>query len=131
VPRQIPESLRLPLPVWAAHLTGELFKRMAHIDITHVPYCSVAAGDLIAGRVDAIFNTTASLLQVVRSGQVRGLAVSSGERFETAPELPAIAESVSGFDVTSSHGVFVPSKTLPGSWKKCTTILFLFLLNLP
>ena len=99
----------------SAHLTGELFKRMAHIDITHVPYRGVAAGgmtDLIAGRVDAMFNTTGSLLQAVRSGQVRGLAVSSGERFETAPELPTIAESgVPGFDVTSWYGVFAPSKS--------------------
>jgi len=99
----------------SAHLSGELFKRMAGIDITHVPYRGVAAGgmsDLITGRVDAMFNTTGSLLQAVRSGQVRGLAVTSGQRFVTAADLPTIAESgVPGFDVTSWYGLFVPAKT--------------------
>jgi tripartite-type tricarboxylate transporter receptor subunit TctC len=99
----------------SAHLAGELFKRMAGIDITHVPYRGVAAGgmsDLITGRVDAMFNTTGSLLQAVRSAQVRGLAVTSGQRFVTAADLPTIAESgVPGFDVTSWYGLFVPAKT--------------------
>src|SRR5438477_3698693 len=78
-------------------------------------YRGVAAGgmsDLITGRVDAMFNTTGSLLQAVRSGQVRGLAVTSGQRFVTAADLPTIAESgVPGFDVTSWYGLFVPAKT--------------------
>ena len=65
------------------HLAGELFKRMAGIEITHVPYRGVAAGamsDLLAGRLDAMFDTTGSLLQAVRANQVRGLGVTSGER---------------------------------------------------
>jgi tripartite-type tricarboxylate transporter receptor subunit TctC len=67
---------------------------------------------VITGRVDAMFNTTGSLLQAVRSGQVRGLAVTSGERFVTAPELPTIVEAgVPGFDATSWYGIFVPAKT--------------------
>jgi tripartite-type tricarboxylate transporter receptor subunit TctC len=98
-----------------AHLSGELFKRMAGIDITHVPYRGVQAGglsDVMTGRVDAMFNTTGSLLQAVRSGQVRGLAVTSGQRFPTAPELPTIAEAgVPGFDVTAWYGIFVPART--------------------
>lgn len=98
------------------HLAGELFKRMAGIDITHVPYRGVAAGgmtDLIAGRVDAMFNTTGSLLQAVKSGQVRGLGVTSRRRFALAPELPAIAETVPGYEVTSWYGIYVPART-PG-----------------
>jgi tripartite-type tricarboxylate transporter receptor subunit TctC len=62
------------------HLAAELFKHMAKIDMTHVPYRGVAAGamnDLLAGRLDAMFNTTGSLLQSVRAGQVRALAISS------------------------------------------------------
>jgi tripartite-type tricarboxylate transporter receptor subunit TctC len=89
------------------HLSGELFKRMAGIDITHVPYRGVAAGgmtDLIAGRVDAMFNTTGSLLQAVKSRQVRGLGVTSRQRFEMAPELSTIAETVSGYEVISWYG---------------------------
>jgi tripartite-type tricarboxylate transporter receptor subunit TctC len=99
----------------SAHLAGELFKRMAGIEITHVPYRGVAAGgmsDLITGRVDAMFNTTGSLLQAVRASQVRGLAVTSAKRFATAPELPAIAESgVPGYDVSSWYALYVPAKT--------------------
>jgi tripartite-type tricarboxylate transporter receptor subunit TctC len=97
------------------HLAGELFKRMAGIEITHVPYRGVAAGamtDLVAGRVDAMFNTTASLLQPVRAGLVRGLAVTSAQRFPIAPELPAIAESgVPGYEATSWYALYVPAKT--------------------
>ena len=94
------------------HLSGELFKRMAGIELTHVPYRGAAAGavtDAIAGRVDSIFNTTGSLLQTVRTGQLRGLAVTTAQRFPTAPELPTIAESgVPGFDVSSWYALFMP-----------------------
>ena len=97
------------------HLSGELFKRMAGIELTHVPYRGAAAGavtDAIAGRVDAIFNTAGSLLQTVRTGQLRGLAVTTAQRFPTAPELPTIAESgVPGFDVSSWYALFMPAKT--------------------
>jgi tripartite-type tricarboxylate transporter receptor subunit TctC len=98
-----------------AHLCGELFKRRAGINITHVPYRGVTAGglsDVIAGRVHAMFNTTGSLLQAARSGQVRGLAVTSRQRFVTATEFPTIAESgVPDFDATSWYGIFVPGRT--------------------
>jgi tripartite-type tricarboxylate transporter receptor subunit TctC len=101
----------------SGHLAGELFKRRAGIEITHVPYRGVAAGgmnDVIAGRVDCMFNTKGSLLQAVRGGQVRGLAVTTAKRFAAAPELPTIAESgVPGFDVFSWFGFFVPAKTPP------------------
>ncbi len=97
------------------HLSGELFKRMAGIEMTHVPYRGVAAGattDLIAGRVDSLFSTAGSLLQPVRTGQMRGLAVTTAQRFPTAPELPTIAESgMPGFDVSSWYALFVPAKT--------------------
>ena len=97
------------------HLSGELFKRKAGIELTHVPYRGAAAGavtDAIAGRVDAIFNTTGSLLQTVRNGQLRALAVTTAQRFSTAPELPTIAESgVPGFDVSSWYALFMPAKT--------------------
>lgn len=99
------------------HLSGELFKRMAGVELTHVPYRGAGAGavtDAIAGRVDSIFNTAGSLLQNVRSGQLRGLAVTTAERFPTAPELPTIAESgVPGFDVSSWYALFMPAKTPP------------------
>ncbi|MFL6796975.1 MAG: Bug family tripartite tricarboxylate transporter substrate binding protein [Xanthobacteraceae bacterium] len=97
------------------HLAAELFKHMAQINMTHVPYRGVAAGamnDLLAGRLDAMFNTTGSLLQAVRAGQVRALAISSAAREQNAPEIPTFAESgVPGYAVESWYAVFVPTKT--------------------
>ena len=97
------------------HLTAELFKKTAVVDLTHVPYRGVAAGamnDLITNRIDCMFNTTGSLLQAVRSGQVRGLAQSTPERSPLAPELPTFAEAgVPGFNVSSWYGLFAPART--------------------
>jgi tripartite-type tricarboxylate transporter receptor subunit TctC len=97
------------------HLTAELFKKTAGVDLTHVPYRGVAAGamnDLITNRIDCMFNTSGSLLQAVRSGQVRGLAQSTPERSPLAPELPTFAEAgVPGFNVSSWYGLFAPART--------------------
>jgi tripartite-type tricarboxylate transporter receptor subunit TctC len=101
----------------STHLSGELFKRMAGIEMTHVPYRGVALAmnDLMPGRVDVMFNTIGGLLPQVRAGQLRGLAVSTIERFPTAPDLPTVAESgVPGFDVSSWYALFVPAKMPPG-----------------
>jgi tripartite-type tricarboxylate transporter receptor subunit TctC len=68
--------------------------------------------DLIGGHVDCMFNTAGTLLTAVTSGQVRGLAVTSGNRFAAVPELPTIAESgVPNFDVTSWYALYMPAKT--------------------
>jgi len=96
------------------HLTGVLFARMAGIDIRHVPYRGggPALTDLIAARVDCMFNTAGTLLTSIRAGQVRGLAVTSGRPSPTAPELPTIAESgVPDFDVTSWYALYMPANT--------------------
>jgi tripartite-type tricarboxylate transporter receptor subunit TctC len=95
------------------HLSGELFKRMAGFEMAHVPYRGVAPAlnDVIPGRVDMMFNTAAGVLQQVRSGQLRGLAVSSAQRFSTAMEFPPVADTLPGFDVTSWYAFFVPIKT--------------------
>jgi tripartite-type tricarboxylate transporter receptor subunit TctC len=97
------------------HLAGELLKQMARIEMTHVPYrgASPALNDLIPGRVDCYFGSGA-LLENVRSGQVRGLAVTGAKRDPAAPELPTMAEAgVPGYEVSSWHGLFVPAKTPP------------------
>ncbi len=68
----------------------------------------------LAGRLDLMFNTTGSLLEPVRSKQVRGLAVTSAKRFPDEPELPTAAESgVPGYDVSSWYAIYVPAKTPP------------------
>jgi tripartite-type tricarboxylate transporter receptor subunit TctC len=104
------------------HLAGELFKRMAGIDITHVPYRGVAAGamtDLLAGRLDAMVNTTGSLLPAVQGKQVRCLAVTSAKRFPIAPEFPTVAESgVPGYEAASWYALYVPAHTPPDIVKK-------------
>ena len=98
----------------SVHLCGELFKRMTGIEMTHVPYRGAAPAlqDVIAGRLDVIFdNVTASLPQV-KAGTARGLAVTTGKRVPAVPELPTIAEAgVPGFDVSSWFAFFVPAKT--------------------
>jgi tripartite-type tricarboxylate transporter receptor subunit TctC len=96
------------------HLSGELFKRLAKVEMTHIPYRggAPAINDLIPGRVDVIFDNVPSIVSHVRSGTVRGLAVTTGERIAILPDMPTIAESgVPGFDVSSWFGFFVPVKT--------------------
>jgi tripartite-type tricarboxylate transporter receptor subunit TctC len=96
------------------HLTGVLFARLAGIEIRHVPYRGggPALTDLIAARVDCMFNTAGTLLTAIRAGQVRGLAVTSRKRFATAPELPTIAESgVPDLDVTSWYALYMPANS--------------------
>jgi tripartite-type tricarboxylate transporter receptor subunit TctC len=97
----------------APHLTGELFKRMAGIEMTHVPYrgAGPVLNDLIPGRVDLYF-ASGALLENMRAGQIRGLAVTGAKREPAAPELATIAESgVPGFEAASWHALFVPART--------------------
>ncbi|TMJ29680.1 MAG: tripartite tricarboxylate transporter substrate binding protein, partial [Alphaproteobacteria bacterium] len=97
----------------APHLTGELFLRMAGIEMTHVPYrgAGPVLNDLIPGRVDAYF-ASGALLENMRAGQIRGLAVTGSRREPAAPELPTMAEAgVPGFEASSWHGLFVPART--------------------
>src|SRR5579871_1179203 len=95
------------------HLSGELFKRLAKVEMTHIPYRggAPAINDLIPGRVDTIFDNLPSIISHVRSGSVRGVAATTKERVAVLPDMPAIAETVPGFDVVSWFGFFVPVKT--------------------
>lgn len=99
------------------YLTAELFKVKAGVNITHVPYRGVAAGamnDLIANRIDSMFNTTGSLLGSVRGGQTIAIGASTPKRSALASDIPTFAESgVAGSDVTGWYAVFAPAKT-PG-----------------
>jgi tripartite-type tricarboxylate transporter receptor subunit TctC len=98
------------------HLSGELFKRLANVEMTHIPYRggAPAINDLIPGRVDVIFDNMPSILSHVKAGTLRGLAVTTKQRVAATPEIPTIAESgVPGFDVFSWFGFFVPIKTPP------------------
>jgi tripartite-type tricarboxylate transporter receptor subunit TctC len=93
------------------HLCGELFKRLAKVEMTHIPYRggAPAINDLIPGRVDVIFDNVPSIVSHVKVGSLRGLAVTTKQRVAVVPDLPTIAESgVPGFDVFSWFGFFVP-----------------------
>ena len=103
------------------HLSGELFKRLARVEMTHVPYRGGAAvlNDLIPGRVDAYFGNLPGQLPQVQSGVIRGLGVTSAKRSALAPQFPTIAEAgVPGYDVTSWYALFLPAKTPPDIVKK-------------
>jgi tripartite-type tricarboxylate transporter receptor subunit TctC len=107
------------------HLAGELFKLMTGITMTHVAYEGITdklIDDLVAGRVDAMFDCAGALLEPVRSHRVHGLAVTSGRRFPNEPELPTVAESgVPGYDVSSWYALYVPAKTPPEVVEKLNT----------
>jgi tripartite-type tricarboxylate transporter receptor subunit TctC len=96
------------------HIAGELLKSMAKIDILHVPYreANAVIPDLLAGRVSMYFGNIASLLSLVRAGQLRALAVSSLNRVPLVPELPTIAESgYPGYHATTWVGIVAPAGT--------------------
>jgi len=102
-------------------LLGEMLKLEAGIDILHVPYRGVAAAisDVIAGHVDSAFSSVPSVLEIIRGGQVRALAVSSAQRIGVAPDVPTIAESgYPDFDVNPWWGILAPAQTDPDIVKK-------------
>jgi tripartite-type tricarboxylate transporter receptor subunit TctC len=96
------------------HIAGELFKSMAGVDLIHVPYRggAPASADLIAGQVQVGFGSVFTTLPHVKSGRLRGLAVTSPQRAPTLPEMPTIAESgLPGYESVTWYGVFVPGTT--------------------
>jgi tripartite-type tricarboxylate transporter receptor subunit TctC len=99
-----------------AHLTMELFKKRVDVDILHIPYKGAAPAytDLLAGRLDVMFDTPPAALGFVRSGQLRFLAATSPRRTALLPEVPTVAESgVPGFDVQGWLGVLAPAGLNP------------------
>ena len=97
----------------AGHLSGELLKSMAKIDLVHVPYKGnvPAITDLIGGQTSLLFATMPTVLPHVKSGRLNAIAVTGAKRSPAAPELPAIAETLPGYDVTNWVGAFAPAGT--------------------
>ena len=100
-------------PGTSLHLSGELFKSMAGVDIIHVPYKGAGPvyNDLMAGTVNMMFANMPSMLPHVRAKKLKGLGVTSAQRSKAAPEIPAIAETVPGYVATSWYGVGAPAGT--------------------
>ena len=96
-----------------SHLAGELFKQMTGIDMVHVPYPGTAQAlqGLMAGQVQVMFDSTGSSIEHVRAGNIRALAVTSSKRLETLPDLPTVAESLPGFEISAMNGVGAPRGT--------------------
>ena len=97
----------------ATHLTGELFRVMADINILHVPYKGAPASltALVGGEIDFSFSSMASTLPLVRGGRLRALGVSSPARWPTLPDIPTVAEAgVPGYESSSWQGLFGPAK---------------------
>jgi tripartite-type tricarboxylate transporter receptor subunit TctC len=95
------------------HLAGEMFKRMAGVEMTHVPYKGAAPAltDLMAGNIQVMFDSVSTALPPVRSGMLRALGVSSAERFRELPDVPTIAESgYPDYLVSVWYGVVAPAK---------------------
>jgi tripartite-type tricarboxylate transporter receptor subunit TctC len=96
------------------HLAGELFKTMAGIEMTHVPYKgpALALTDIIGGRVDMIFSDPATVVTLIKEGRLRALAVSTPQRFPVLPDVPTVAEAgLPGFDASSWHMMIAPAGT--------------------
>jgi tripartite-type tricarboxylate transporter receptor subunit TctC len=96
------------------HLSGELFKHMAHINMVHAPYNGSAAAmpDLLAGRVDMMFDSLPISLPHIRAGRLRALAVTSARRSPLLPDAPTVAEAgLPGYEAEGWYGLFAPAPT--------------------
>jgi tripartite-type tricarboxylate transporter receptor subunit TctC len=95
------------------HVSGELFKMMTGVDMVHVPYRGAAPAliDLLAGQVQVMFDNMASSVEHVRSGRLRGLAVTTGARSEALPDLPLVGDFVAGYEASGLYGVGAPRNT--------------------
>ncbi len=98
----------------AAHLAGELFKTEAKVDIVHVAYKGAAPAlhDVVAGHVQMMFATAASVVGLIKEGKVRPLAVTTLKRTAVLPDVPTVAEQgIAGFDANTWHGLVAPAGT--------------------
>src|SRR5687767_10901647 len=100
-------------PGSSLHMAAELFMGMTGTKMQHVPYkgSSAAHPDLLAGRTAMIFDTITAIQGHVRSGAVRGIAVTTAKRSSTMPELPTIGESLPGYDASTWGGILAPAGT--------------------
>ncbi len=97
----------------ASHLAGELFKSLAKIDLVHIPYKGnvPAITDLVGGQTSMLFATMPTVMPLARAGKLHAIAVTGAQRNPAAPEVPAMAETLPGFDVTNWIGMFAPAGT--------------------
>jgi tripartite-type tricarboxylate transporter receptor subunit TctC len=95
------------------HVSGELFKMMAGINMAHVPYrgSGPALTDLLGGHVQVMFDTTLASIEYLRTGRLRPLAVTTATRLETLPDIPTVGDFLPGYEASGWYGVGAPKKT--------------------
>ena len=93
------------------HVTGELFKFMARVDMLHVPYRGNPIPDLIGGQVQVIFSPMPAAIEYVRAGRLRALAVTTAMRQESLMDVPTVADFVPGFEASAWNGIGAPKNT--------------------
>ena len=97
----------------SSHLSGELFKMMAGVDIVHVPYRGTpsAITDMLGGQVQVMFATVPSVIEYIRAGTLRALAVTTATRLDVLPNVPTISEFVPSYEASAWWGVGAPRNT--------------------
>jgi tripartite-type tricarboxylate transporter receptor subunit TctC len=108
----------------ASHLSGELFKSMAKVDMLHVPYKGMgqATTDLLAGHIDLLFAPAQAVMPHVKAGKLKALATTGAKRSEALPELPTVAESgLPGYESIGWFGLLVPVGTQPAVVERLST----------
>ncbi|MCW5738078.1 MAG: tripartite tricarboxylate transporter substrate binding protein [Enhydrobacter sp.] len=106
------------------HISGEMFKQMTGVNLLHVPYKGSAPAyqDLLANQVDMMWDNIPGPLGLMRGGKVRGIAVTSSTRHPAAPDIPTMAETVAGFEITSWGGLCGPAGLPPAMVEKCAEL---------
>ncbi|WP_207539208.1 Bug family tripartite tricarboxylate transporter substrate binding protein [Sabulicella rubraurantiaca] len=110
----------------APHLAGELFKLLARVDLTHVPYrgSGPALSDLLGGTVDVMFDSLASSAGHVREGRLRAIAVTTASRLPETPDLPTVAEAgVPGYEIATWYGLWGPPRLPEAVAKRMRDVL--------
>ncbi|MGC1092024.1 MAG: tripartite tricarboxylate transporter substrate-binding protein, partial [Pseudolabrys sp.] len=95
------------------HMSGELFKMMTGVNLVHVPYRGGAPAltDLLGGQVHVMFDNLPTSAEYVKTGKLRGLAVTSTTRSEVLPDLPTVSEFIPGYEASAWYGIGVPKDT--------------------
>jgi tripartite-type tricarboxylate transporter receptor subunit TctC len=93
------------------HVTGELFKMMAGVDLLHVPYRGNPLPDLLGGQVQVMFNAIAASIEYIRAGKLRALAVTTATRSAALPDIPTVGQFVPGYEASSWNGIGAPRNT--------------------
>jgi tripartite-type tricarboxylate transporter receptor subunit TctC len=95
------------------HVCGELFKMMAGVDMVHIPYKGTppALTDLLAGRVQVLFDPIPASIAYIRTGKLRALAVTTATRSDALPDIPTVGEFVPGYEASAWYGVGAPKNT--------------------